>query len=99
MTGRIPENALVVPALECMYDTPTGAILTKDLIARLTDIFEPEGEDVEILEGRQDTKFSQKVRNLKSHKTLKNAGLAEHTPRGFRVTQTGRRLIKKIRGE
>lgn len=99
MAGRIPENALVIPALECMYDTPNGAILTKDLIARLTDIFEPEGEDVEVLEGRQDTKFSQKVRNLKSHKTLKKAGLADHTARGFRITRTGRRLIKKILGE
>ena len=32
----------------------------------------PSGEDLERLSNRSDDKFSQKVRNLKSHKTLEN---------------------------
>lgn len=30
----------------------------------------PDGEDMDILDNRNDTKFSQKVRNLKSHDSL-----------------------------
>ncbi|WP_181881903.1 hypothetical protein [Helicobacter sp. MIT 14-3879] len=32
----------------------------------------PDGEDLAILKDRNDDKFSQKVRNLKSHNTLQN---------------------------
>ncbi len=31
---------------------------------------EPSGEDLQILQDRNDDKFSQKVRNIKSHDTL-----------------------------
>ncbi|EAI4447359.1 hypothetical protein YZ38_01245 [Campylobacter lari] len=47
-------------------------IRTSELIIKLIDIMKPSGEDLEILEGRQDTKFSQKVRNLVSHNSLKD---------------------------
>ena len=48
-----------------------------------------------ILAGRNDTKFSQKVRNLTSHDTLTSRGLAtKETGRNkpFRITDTGREL-------
>lgn len=56
----------------------SGAITTTDLIAKLTTIMKPTGEDLDILKDRNDTKFSQKVRNLKSHNTM--IGLATYTP-------------------
>jgi len=38
----------------------------------------PSGEDLQKLSGRADDKFSQKVRNLKSHSTFENSGFAEY---------------------
>jgi hypothetical protein len=96
MAGRIPESALVMPALEYIYDAG-GRISTTDLIGRLEDWFEPDGKDNEILDGRADTKFSQKVRNLKSHKTLVKAGYATETEDGFELTDAGRTLIESTR--
>lgn len=48
-------------------------IRTSELIDEARRIMKPSGEDLEILDGRNDDKFSQKVRNLKSHDTI--AGL------------------------
>ena len=45
-------------------------IRTSELIDEARRIMKPDGEDLEILEGRNDDKFSQKVRNLKSHDTI-----------------------------
>ncbi len=67
MPRRIPEPDLVIPTLELLDGAPNGEIKTADLIQALEDMFRPEGEDAKILEQRTDTKFSQKVRNLKSH--------------------------------
>ena len=97
MPQRIPEPELVIPTLELLDSAPDGEMRTAEIIERLDEMFAPEGEDSEILEGRHDTKFSQKVRNLKSHKTLEKAGLAEAIYRGFRITPAGRRLIKSLK--
>lgn len=94
---RIPEGDLVLPALKIMNESPNGEILTAELKEKLVDKFQPEGEDAEILDGRYDSKFTQKVRNLKCHKKLLNAGLADHIFRGFRITETGRKLIASRR--
>lgn len=96
MAGRIPESALVMPALEIIYDAG-GRINTTDLIRRLEEWFQPEGEDNEILDGRADTKFSQKVRNFKSHKTLEKAGYAVETDDGFELTDAGKKLVEATR--
>ena len=97
MPERILEPELVIPTLELLDAAPDGELKTTQIIARLQEMFAPEGEDNEILEGRHDTKFSQKVRNLKSHKTLEKAGLAEAIYRGFRITAAGRRLVKSLK--
>jgi len=94
---RIPEPELVIPTLELLYSAPNGEMDTSDIIAALVRQFEPEGEDNEILAKRSDTKFTQKVRNLKSHKTLLKAGLATHTKKGFRITDAGRRLVESLK--
>lgn len=64
---RIEEKDLILPTLYILKRD--GATSTSDLIAELTAVFNPQGEDAAILNGRNDTKFSQKVRNLKSHRS------------------------------
>ncbi len=63
---RIEEKTLILPTLYIIKRD--GATSTSDLIEELTAVFNPTGEDAKILDGRHDTKFSQKVRNLKSHR-------------------------------
>lgn len=65
---RITEPDLILPALYIIQKQP--GITTGELIEELRTIFHPTGEDVEILHGRNDDKFSQIVRNLVSHHTL-----------------------------
>ena len=100
--GRVCESDLVVPALRFMSERKDGFISTTDLIADLESLFNPDGKDAEIIEGRSDTHFSQKVRNLVSHKAsnfIAN-GYAEHDSkrRGLRITADGRELLKKLGG-
>lgn len=87
--ARITESQLVLPALYLMYKSNDGIITTSELITKLTQIMCPTGMDAEILAGRTDTYFSQKVRNLKSHNTLVKRNLASNYEDGFRLTSTG----------
>ena len=91
---RIPEAELVLPTLTLLYDAPNGEMTTTELIRQLEYYFLPEGEDAQILADRMDTRFSQKVRNLKSHKTLFRAGLADEIHNGFRITAKGRAFVE-----
>ncbi len=76
--ARITEKELIIPALSIMNKTEGGTVSTTDLINQLTEDLKPTGEDLDILENRSDTKFSQKVRNLKSHNSFTD--LAKYTP-------------------
>ena len=67
MPERVRERDLVIPALRAAA-TNGGDITMTELIEVLTEEFEPSGIDAEILDGRNDTYFSQKVRNLISHR-------------------------------
>ena len=96
---RTHEPELIRPALQYMAAQPDGFARTSDLIDHLGTIFRPSGEDAEILDGRSDTKFSQKVRNLVSHRNDPNGivgrGLAEYDSlrKGLTITAWGRRYI------
>ena len=95
----IQESELHLPALKIMASRPNGFITTSDLIIELTEIMRPDGDDMTLLDNRLDTKFSQKVRNLVSHR--KNAtgfearGLAVYDEdlAGWTITDTGRQLV------
>mgnify|MGYP001566828860 CR=1 FL=1 len=92
---RISERELILPSL-FLIDLRKG-ITTSDLIIELTNLLLPSGEDIEILDGRRDTKFSQKVRNLVSHETLERLGYATY-PRGqknglFQITNNGKQYL------
>lgn len=72
---RIEEKELILPALYIIKRR--GSATTSDLIEDLTIFFNPTGEDAELLSGRSDTKFSQKVRNLVSHR--ESNGMDQYT--------------------
>jgi hypothetical protein len=97
---RIRERHVRVPALRAMAARPDGHIATSDLISELENQFKPAGEDAVILDNRNDTKFSQIVRNLKSHKTTSTnifaRGYAEETDDGFRITPAGRAYLAQL---
>jgi len=84
-------------ALLVMVQRPNMEISTSDLIAELPNYIRiPDGVDANN-SSRGDSKFSQIVRNLKSHKdSAKNfirLGYAGPIPRGFRATEKGRAFV------
>ena len=99
MPHRIPESDLLRPVLRALAASPGGFLKTSALIAAMVAEFAPEGEDAEILDGRGDTKFSQKVRNLVSHREggggLETMGYATYHKgrRGWQITEAGRSHI------
>ena len=92
----ITESELIVPALLVLAKS-SSELSTTDLSQALREILRPSEEDLDILSGRSDDKFSQKVRNLRSHKTLESRGLAVYQSRGrqgyWQITETGRAFI------
>lgn len=66
--SRYSENEIAEVALEVIREQP--GIRTSGLIDACRARMRPDGEDLDILDDRNDDKFSQKVRNLKSHDTL-----------------------------
>jgi hypothetical protein len=91
VSARVSEPELVTPALRAMAARPDGFISTAELIGELEGIFQPSGKDAEIIPERADTYFSQKVRNLVSHRTLTKFGVARYDKkrRGYQITDTG----------
>ena len=71
------ERELIIPALDFIRANPQG-VTTTEMIDHLIGILNPTGYDMTILNGRNDTHFSQKVRNLKSHNTLEDADLVNY---------------------
>ncbi|RKY07764.1 MAG: HNH endonuclease [Planctomycetota bacterium] len=69
---RISEPELILPALYVIRQR--NGVTTSQLINELATLMKPSGEDLKILSGRTDTKFSQKVRNLVAHFTLEKPG-------------------------
>jgi len=86
---RITEKELILPALAVM--TKYGKVNTTELIKYLFEIMQPTGKDVEIIQGRNDTFFSQKVRNLKSHDTLE--GYADYNNGSWKINEDGTKLL------
>ncbi len=89
------EEQIRVRALAHLAAAPNGKLTTTQLIEILTDDMQPVGKDAEIIEGRLDTYFSQKVRNLVSHRNdgrgLQVTGLADYDAdeEGWTITPAG----------
>jgi len=72
------EQDLIIPALNYLLLHKEQGLKTSELIDLLSKELEISGRDAEILSERNDTHFSQKVRNLVSHRTLEKKGLADY---------------------
>jgi hypothetical protein len=96
---RIKERDVYEPILKLLAKSPDGFIKTADLIKSLETWFAPQGEDAEILPSRSDTRFSQIVRNVVSHRSspsnLIATGLVEYDKirRGLQITDQGRERL------
>lgn len=84
MEKTYTERELIMPALLAISNKVDG-LTTSELIKTLIDSLSPQGHDAEIISGRNDTYFSQKVRNLISHKSLNK----------YIVEQNGRMVINE----
>lgn len=97
---RISERELVVPTLRLLDNSNRGWMDTNDIIAGLTELFAPSGQDAEILEGRSDTYFSQKVRNMISHRDQPSSfihnGLASYDRHGLQISDEGRSTVRAL---
>lgn len=102
MPARIRERDLIIPALRAAADRTGGEITTTELIQVLEDEFQPDGVDAQTLDGRNDTYFSQKVRNLVSHRDASTSmfshGYAEYDghSESFRITEAGRKFLDSV---
>jgi predicted HNH restriction endonuclease len=97
MSGIYSESDLVVPAVAVINRNPDG-ITTSDLLSELRRVLRPSGEDLTILAGRSDDKFSQKVRNLKSHNTLEKHGFASFEDGRYYITPFGEWFLRTAPG-
>jgi hypothetical protein len=97
---RVSERELVVPTLRLLDDTDRGWMATSDIITRLTELFVPSGQDAAILDGREDTYLSQKVRNMVSHRDQPSSfihwGLAHYERDGLRISDPGRSTVRAL---
>lgn len=86
-------------ALLIMSVRPAGEISTSDMIAEMPNYVHLSDEHVVANASRKDSKFSQIVRNLKSHKTTKTnfiyQGFAEDVPGGFKITRKGMEFVRE----
>jgi hypothetical protein len=101
MPERIRERDLVIPALRAAAANG-GEITTTQLIETLSEEFEPSGLDAEIIEGRHDTYFSQKVRNLISHRDVSTSMFTKgyaiyHAPsESIQITDVGHAFLGQV---
>lgn len=65
---RYRESDIRRETLKLLLTVPGQTLTTSQLISRLTKALSPNGKDADILDGRSDTYFSQKVRNIVSHR-------------------------------
>lgn len=92
---RISENQLILPSLFLISLSQGKSITTSELIPKLRELLKPKGEDLKILSGRNDDKFSQKVRNLKSHETLERYNFAKYTNGRFYILKEGEKYLSE----
>lgn len=100
--NSIREEDLVLPALDAISASGGALDMTK-IIVMLRNRMQPSGRDSEPLKNRNDDKFSQKVRNLGSHKTLENRGFVTIEGSGklrrYQITEAGCLFLKNYQAD
>lgn len=100
--GLVHESDLTLPILRILANSPNGFLETSELISELEALFKPDGKDAEVIEGRNDTHFSQKVRNVVSHReSSKNPiakGWIDYHPKakGLKITKAGMAVLESF---
>lgn len=92
------ESDLVLPSLQALCEHDKPGLSTAELQPILRSRLRPKGEDLDTLEGRHDDKFSQKVRNIKSHNRLSRDKLAVFKNNRHFITNTGRNFVQDFLG-
>lgn len=101
MSKRVAEVSLIQPTLTLLVANG-GFLTTSTLIKLLTEEFHPRGLDRAVLDHRNDTRFSQKVRNLISHRNSPSSfisqGFANYDSEAFglRITRKGRAYVRRM---
>ncbi|MDE6200745.1 MAG: DUF262 domain-containing protein [Clostridiales bacterium] len=90
------ERDLILPALLILRGNQDG-LNTTELKEELRLVLTPSGHDLDILQGRNDDVFSQKVRNLISHKTLNK--YVDILDGKYRLNQDGLEFIENSKNE
>lgn len=85
----ISEKDLILPSLYLLSQETNKKLSTTDLRTKLRELLSPGGEDLQQLAGRNDDKFSQKVRNLRTHRTLENNNMTTYSTGEFTLTNDG----------
>lgn len=95
---RILEEDLQLPVLY-LINAHDGKLTTSALSQRLRDLLKPTGEDLELLDGRNDDKFSQIVRNLLAPERpfIKKGLIRRESERNspFFITAEGKSYLQK----
>jgi predicted HNH restriction endonuclease len=92
------EAELILPALEIISERHPPGIRMKDMLPLIRKMLNPTGEDLIKNEPpRKDDHFSQKVRNLTSHRALVRRGLAtyEKDTKRYHITAAGRSIVEQ----
>lgn len=98
------EAELYVPAMRLLYEAPQQKMTTSELIAGMEEELKPTGTDAELLDGRNDSHFSQKVRNIVSHKGSPNnpiqRGFVQYLSdeKSLALTDKGVAHVKSLKG-
>lgn len=91
------EGEIRMASLVALNASQTGTLTTSQLILKLEAFMQPRGRDAQIARDRNDTYFSQKVRNLISHRdagtSLVTRGLVQYDALNetLTITAAGRR--------
>src|SRR5574344_420870 len=91
--SKYSESELLIPSIIALGNNG-GSLPTTDLIIALQAMLAPSGEDLDILNDRNDTKFSQKVRNIIAHKSY--SGWAVKTGDGLALNADGLRFYSRF---
>lgn len=92
------EGEIRMATLVALNASLTGTLSTSQLISALESFMQPRGKDAQIALNRNDTYFSQKVRNLISHRdagtSLVARGLVEYdaASEALTITAAGRQV-------
>jgi hypothetical protein len=93
------ESEVVGPVLRVLGEAPNGYLPTGEIRERVKAAIPLTLDDLSPLANRPDQKIDQVIRNLKSHKNVAGnpffEGLLRDVPRGYAITERGRRRLEQ----